>query len=727
MEFIHQIISEQMIHALGWTVLHSLWQAAAVALVLTLVLRGLQKQTADVRYRVAYAALLVTFGLAVMTFFSYYNENRCNDFSENDIVSEVISPYGYVYTYEKDGQFYTVHSNEITEALSRITFYFNDNLSSIVLLWLLGMTFFAARLLGGLAYVEYLKTAYTSSPPAKWQAMLDDLASQIPVKQTVALLESALIKVPVVIGHFKPVILLPLGAVNALTPAQVEAILAHELAHVARYDYLLHILQSVIEVFFYFNPAVWWIGSHVRIEREHCCDDTAVALCGNELAYAKALVALQEMSVATPNLAMTFSKNKNQLLRRVQRILHQPQNKWDIMEKLTATCLLLAVLVGLSVSAAEPYNDWMESADHFMESDMDFDMEPVIEFEFDTIPNGNRNGTFSYDDGKRQIEAKIENNKITRLEIDGREIPESEIVNYQEMVEELMADVPEPPTPMEPMDAMPPMPAIPPTPNIWNHHDNGKVIKQKDKDGNTIITIGQGNDESVTLQITKDGKTLLNGKELKDGEEAAIFNNYFNEDMKGFDEEAWQKQWEAQEEAFRKQEEDLRKQEERWRENEERRREEYDKRMEQHRENLDRRREELENRQEALEERNRDIVERNEALAERNAALAETDREKPGRGLHFFSKVEDDRNTHTYVREAVASDDIRKALEKELLKDNIIKTVKDYNLEITNKMVKVNDKELPEALTKKYIQLYEKEGNFKMKSSSSYRIGRKEK
>ena len=146
------------------------------------------------------------------------------------------------------------------------------------------------------------------------------------MKKTVRFVESGLAKTPMVIGYLKPIILFPLGTVNQLTQQEVEAVLAHELAHIYRNDYLLNIIQSFIEIIFYYHPAVWWISANIRTERENCCDDIAVKICGSSITYVKALVILDEIQ-PTPNLAMLFSSDsKNQLLNRVKRILNQPQN-----------------------------------------------------------------------------------------------------------------------------------------------------------------------------------------------------------------------------------------------------------------------------------------------------------------------------------------------------------------------------------------------------------------
>jgi len=697
MNYIQNFISEELIHALGWTVLHSLWQAAAVGLVLTLVLRGLQKQTAEVRYRVAYAALLLTLGLAVLTFFSYWNENTCQSRSDCTVLTKDIQP-SYHYVYEENGELYEVRPERTVEAIEQIAFYLNTNLPAIVFLWLLGVVLFTVRLLAGLAYVQHLKTAYTAPIAEKWQYLLEELAAQIPVQQSVQLLESALIQVPMVIGHLKPVILLPVGAVNALTPAQVEAILAHELAHIARHDYLLHLLQSVIEIFFYFNPAVWWISAMIRTEREHCCDDTAVALCGNELTYAKALVALQERSVATPNLAMTFANNKNVLLKRIQRILNHPQNKSEIMEKLIATCFLLAIFAGLSLSAAQSVPDFMESPDVFVAPELEPDVEPVFEFELDTIPNNKRTGTFSYDNGEMQVEATFRNGEITRLNIDGEEIPADEIKNHVDMVNDLIASAPEPPLPPTPPSPdVAPTPPIPPTPEVWNYRSNSKVTREKDKDGNATILIENANGEDATIKFTKDGKVFIDGKELKEGEEyETLENRYFDLMMQANRTELMAPIFDSVNEAIQsaaKAQADWERQQEAWRKNEEKWREQQ--------RNWERQQEQFARQQSQIDRKNEALFRSNEARSPR--AITGDLLDWSGKG--------------NYIYKAVGNDRIFKTIEKELQQDGLVKG-SNYKFELSSTTLKINDKEQPAAVAQKYRALYEKEADFKLKSDS---------
>src|SRR5438045_8014050 len=126
------------------------------------------------------------------------------------------------------------------------------------------------------------------------------LARRLRVSRPIRVLQSAAVQVPAVIGWLRPVILLPASALTGLTPLQLDALLAHELAHVRRYDYLVNLIQSVIETLLFYHPAVWWVSQQVREEREHCCDGLAVAVCGDPHFYASALLSMERLRVTTP-------------------------------------------------------------------------------------------------------------------------------------------------------------------------------------------------------------------------------------------------------------------------------------------------------------------------------------------------------------------------------------------------------------------------------------------
>jgi beta-lactamase regulating signal transducer with metallopeptidase domain len=372
MENLLSFFNQNLNHAIGWTVIHSLWQATAVAILSGVVMIVLRKKTAQTRYLVHNVALITVLVSALITF-NYYlnsNKNQATDISQvadnqltatnNDLVSLTLNDAKIkletttgVQPETQNPELKTATSLPIVSgsaiSIEGMKAYFDAHIYFVVLLWLMGVGLFILKLLGSISYVYYLRSQHNFSVDEYWLDMVGKLSEKVNIKKNIALVESALVRSPVVVGFLKPMILFPIGAINRLNADEVEAILAHEIAHVMRHDYVFNILQSVIEALFYFNPAVWWISANIRAERENCCDDVAIALCGNSMTYAKSLVVVQEMQYYSATFAMGFAgQRKNQLLLRVQRVLNQSNNKSNVMEKLIATCLIVFGFVILS-------------------------------------------------------------------------------------------------------------------------------------------------------------------------------------------------------------------------------------------------------------------------------------------------------------------------------------------------------------------------------------------
>ena len=147
-----------------------------------------------------------------------------------------------------------------------------------------------------------------------------------------------------VLGHFRPVILLPVGLLVGLPPGQVEAILLHELAHIRRYDYLVNVWQRLVEGLMFYHPLVWWISSVIRTERENCCDDMAVAITGDAHAYAAALAALEQTRCSGYEPAVAAGGGS--LVKRIRRLLY-PKGPYG-----AGTPLFAAVVVMAAAAAA---------------------------------------------------------------------------------------------------------------------------------------------------------------------------------------------------------------------------------------------------------------------------------------------------------------------------------------------------------------------------------------
>src|SRR5207247_9522060 len=175
------------------------------------------------------------------------------------------------------------------------------------------------------------------------------LCCEIRVLRPVRILESALVQVPTVIGWMRPVVLIPASALAGLTPRQLEAVIAHELAHIRRYDYLVNLLQTAVEILLFYHPAVWWVSREIRQEREHCCDDVAVEVCGDALTYARALAEIEALRNIRPQLAM--AADGGSLLARIERIIGSSPRRSEPTASWITGAIVIATVFGFAGAA----------------------------------------------------------------------------------------------------------------------------------------------------------------------------------------------------------------------------------------------------------------------------------------------------------------------------------------------------------------------------------------
>ncbi len=346
------IFSERLVYALGWTILHSLWQGAAISILLGLLMIAMRSYSSQSRYFASVSALLTITLLAVVTFATYYGQYRSHLPANFTLELPIASP--------------TVATQASTEApvqtASQVLFadteiYFRQHLPLLVSVWLLGIAFLLLRFVGGYAYLQRLKSYQTRAVNDYWQGTLAYLAAEIGVKRKVRLLESGLAEMPMVIGWLKPIILLPLGTLSGLSSSQVESILAHELAHLKRNDYAVNMIQSMLEIIFFYNPFIWWVSGYIRQERENCCDDIAVELTGDSLTLVKTLAILEEFRVIKPSLAMGFAGGtRGGLLLRVRRLLTPKRKASGFSEGFLSAMVLVFCFSITTVNAYTPYN-----------------------------------------------------------------------------------------------------------------------------------------------------------------------------------------------------------------------------------------------------------------------------------------------------------------------------------------------------------------------------------
>lgn len=490
MNFLNQIVSEKVTHALGWTVLHALWQVSLLALIMAIVLWFLKNKSAKIRYTVGCATLFLMLGISQVTFLyqflNYKQVEKTNPTADASQLNPVPD--------ESFMLLITTESNWTT----LVTNYLNEHIQMIVALWIFGFLMFAIRLFGGLHYISKIRKTAQFSIDDKWKNIVANLSTRFPIQKSVQLAASAFVQVPMIIGYFKPLILFPIGALNNLDQKEVEAILAHELGHIFRNDYLINILQSIVDVLFYFHPAAWWISSQIRMERENCCDDLAIEITNCPLTYAKALVSIKENALASPMMAMALMKDDKKLLNRIKRILNQPTQKTHAMEKLITSCLLLFLICGLTISANLPVEKKI-----YHENDALITTElPKIETKLDTIPikkkiqidTGKKEKTnieiHSNSNGK-EFQLSIKDGIVKKLVLDGKVIPENEYDDHIDLTNKYLKHVPKAPAP-------------PVAPQQPNYEDDSKKVYFYEKtleEGDNILVVVKPNGKVSQLEV----------------------------------------------------------------------------------------------------------------------------------------------------------------------------------------------------------------------------------
>lgn len=334
-------ISDSLVSALGWTLLHAVWQGFVVALLVVIALFLLRRSSSLARYWTSISALGLQLATSVFTFWFYYQPvlAATTSLPKATFIPTAIAQNG-------------AYKMAVLPWYKQVLWFLQAHLDTVVLLWGVGASVLLLRLLVNWVLVQQLKSEGIQLTEPRLQVVFKRLMSSLQIKKTVLLFESARVSSPLVIGFFKPVVLLPIGLATGLSTAQIEAVLAHELAHIKRHDYLINLLQSLVEVVYFFHPALWWVSARVRQERENCCDDCAVSVCGSKLALAQALTFVEEYR-QTPTLAMALHNGKMPLLCRIQRILGVSEKAKTHNSYFGGVLLFLFLAVGLSVYATQ--------------------------------------------------------------------------------------------------------------------------------------------------------------------------------------------------------------------------------------------------------------------------------------------------------------------------------------------------------------------------------------
>jgi beta-lactamase regulating signal transducer with metallopeptidase domain len=330
--------SNEVLQAVCWTLVHSLWQGVIAAVMAALTITFTKKSAASVRYNLLIAVLFVFVLSISITAARQLLSGNEGEGMATTTYSKMNSSTGLNFDADEglvtDG---TIQENLI----ERFSAWCNQHASMIVLVWFLLFLIKCFQLITGLRYIQRLRHCNNSEVNFYWKERLCQLAKKTGIRRTIIFLESELVKVPAAIGFLKPVLLVPAGLLSHLPSDQVEAILIHELAHIRRSDFLVNLLQSFIDTFFFFNPASAWISFLIREEREACCDDMVIANIPKKNSYLQALVSFQEFQFRSKVGAMALTGNRHYLFNRVRRMLTLENKKLNLMEK---TALLLSII-----------------------------------------------------------------------------------------------------------------------------------------------------------------------------------------------------------------------------------------------------------------------------------------------------------------------------------------------------------------------------------------------
>lgn len=330
--------------SLGWTLLHHLWQGTLVAIVAGCALRLMNRQSAKARYLIGCGFLLLIVAFPIVTASRIYDPI-------SPIQMQPASTISLVGT--SDAELKAASASFHIPWTSRVRSMAAPLLPWLVSAWFVGVLVLSARLAVGWARTRRFCLTGQSVPEA-WQKSLRRIADSLGVARAVRLLQSTLVEVPMVIGWIRPVVLVPASALTGLSASQLETIFAHELAHIRRHDYLVNLLQTFAETLFFYHPAVWWMSRRIRIERENCCDDLAVAVCGNPVLYARALATLEGLRSESRAVAASGGSLRERVMRLVTASPTRCSYRWVAGISIFTLAAAVAIAAPLALLADRP-------------------------------------------------------------------------------------------------------------------------------------------------------------------------------------------------------------------------------------------------------------------------------------------------------------------------------------------------------------------------------------
>lgn len=422
---------QDLLQAWVWAMVHSVWIGLVLAFIFYTYLGLNPSSSSKTKYRVGISLMTLLPVSVLIAFILSFPEQLTSNLSANTAAGGSLSTSAVTVLNP---------SANIPDFLSWMS-GIEQHVQLIFLLWSLGVIMFSIRMAMGYHQVYRLRSESMVIEVPQVIITFKKLLAKSGLRDKIALVSSPKVDIPLTIGHLKPMILLPIGLINKLSPEETQAILAHEIAHILRKDYLQNLLISTLEILFFYHPSVWWFSATIKTLREQCCDDIALELGAERIALSKALIQLEENNPG-PAFALAFA-HKNQLLNRIQRLFQNPgqstlRNEYSLSRSQAPLLICGLALIWLMTNPLEGMNASMD----MMRLSKSFIWDRV-QAPADTVKPKSRIEKISRDNGKQKIELSLENKKIKELKVDEKVIPPADYDKYKMETEALQKELAE--------------------------------------------------------------------------------------------------------------------------------------------------------------------------------------------------------------------------------------------------------------------------------------------
>ena len=305
------MITSIFINALGQAIFESVGQALLIYVALQVAAQLIPSMTSKYKYDVNYLGLTIICCWFIGNVIKLYAHNLAMaTYTSQFYGVQAVNAIKSAPTYLQQAENIIVHYAKYIAGL-----------------YMIGLLLHAIKLMGGFVHIQHIRNQKNLQTDFGWTAKAERLCEELKIGKKVSLFFSAQVQIPLTIGYLKPIIIFPISLISNLDNDQVEAILMHELAHIKRHDYLLNIVQCIMETILCFNPFVWLISKTIRQEREYCCDDMVVDADFNNFTYSRALLIIAQQNSHNYALAMASANDKKYpLLNRIKRLNMETKN-----------------------------------------------------------------------------------------------------------------------------------------------------------------------------------------------------------------------------------------------------------------------------------------------------------------------------------------------------------------------------------------------------------------